>query len=105
MKAMVLHRLCQLTEGVLPLRMSDFPQPVPGDNDLLVRVSACAVCHTDLDEIEGRAPPPRLPIVLGHQIVGTVVSRGSKTSRFSIGERVGIAWIFSACGKCKFCLE
>jgi propanol-preferring alcohol dehydrogenase len=105
MKAMALHRLCQLTEGGLPLEMSDFPQPVPGDNDLLVRVSVCAVCHTELDEIEGRMPPPRLPIILGHQIVGTVVSRGSKASRFSIGERIGIAWIFSACGKCEFCLE
>ncbi|MCP4669389.1 MAG: alcohol dehydrogenase catalytic domain-containing protein, partial [Deltaproteobacteria bacterium] len=79
--------------------------PVPGEKEILVRVSACGVCHTELDEIEGRTPPPRLPVVLGHQVVGRVEKTGLKAKAFKRGDRVGIAWIFSACGTCKFCRE
>jgi propanol-preferring alcohol dehydrogenase len=105
MKAMVLNELWSLEENKTPLEFTDLPDPVPGGKEILVQVSACGVCHTELDEIEGRTPPPRLPVVLGHQVVGRVKQTGGRASGFEIGDRVGIAWIYSACGKCKFCLE
>jgi propanol-preferring alcohol dehydrogenase len=104
MKAMVLKELCRLDENQTPLELIELPDPVPGEKEILLEVSACGVCHTELDEIEGRTPPPRLPIVLGHQVIGRVVQVGSQASAFKIGDRVGVAWIYSACGKCKFCL-
>jgi len=70
-----------------------------------VKVSACGVCHTELDEIEGRTPPPNFPIVLGHEIVGRVEKTGTNADKFNIGDRVGIGWIYSTCQECKFCLE
>lgn len=103
MKAMILKALCDLQTEREPLQYTDVPDPNTGDNDLLVRISASGVCHTELDEIEGRTPPPRLPIILGHQVVGRVEVVGAKASRFKIGDRVGIAWIYSACGKCEAC--
>jgi len=103
-KAMVLHRLGSLAENKAPLALTGLPDPVPGEQEILVKVSACGVCHTELDEIEGRTPPPHLPVVLGHQVVGRVAASGSQARAFKIGERVGIGWIYSACGKCKFCL-
>ncbi len=104
MKALVLNRPCNLQTDRSPLVPADLPLPVPKENEILVKVSACAVCHTELDEIEGRTPPARFPIILGHQIVGRVEGSGRKAGEFRNGERVGIAWIHSACGKCKFCL-
>ena len=105
MKAMVLNKLCSLEENKTPLELISLPDPIPAEKEILVKVSACGVCHTELDEIEGRTPPPRFPVVLGHQVVGRVAKIGSKASTFKPGDRVGIAWIYSACGKCKFCLE
>lgn len=87
------------------LKLTELPTPVPSDNEILVKVSACAVCHTELDEIEGRMPPPRLPVIPGHQVVGRVVQCGAGAKKFAVGERVGIAWINSACGECEFCLS
>jgi alcohol dehydrogenase, propanol-preferring len=104
MKAMVLKALSRLDVNLFPLESMDLPVPIPAENEILVKVSACGVCHTELDEIEGRTPPPLLPIVPGHQVVGTVAATGNQAKNFQLGERVGIAWIFSACGKCKFCL-
>ena len=104
MKAMVLHELGRLVENKAPLKLTILPDPVPEEKEILVRVSVCGVCHTELDEIEGRTPPPRLPVVLGHQVVGKVEAIGSKASIFKVGDRVGIAWIHSACGKCAFCM-
>ena len=104
MKAMVLKRLCNLTDNRTPLELMELPVPVPGEKEILLKVSACGVCHTELDEIEGRTPPSQLPIVPGHQVVGRVESVGSKVSDIKTGDRVGVAWIFSACGACKFCL-
>ena len=104
MKAMVLNRLSSLQDHQNPLDPMELPVPSPAKEEILVRVSACGVCHTELDEIEGRTPPPRLPVVLGHQVVGRVEAMGSRTNTFKIGERVGIAWIYSVCGTCKFCL-
>jgi len=103
MKAMVLKKLSRLPENRQPLVYEEVPTPVPGPGEILVKVSACGVCHTELDEIEGRTPPPDLPVILGHQVVGTVADLGEGAGRFRIGERVGIAWIFSACGRCGFC--
>jgi propanol-preferring alcohol dehydrogenase len=103
LKAMVLNKLCNLKKNEQPLELIEIPVPKPKVKEVLIKISACGVCHTELDEIEGRTPPPRLPIVLGHQVVGKVVETGRKVSRFNIGDRVGIAWINSACGKCAFC--
>lgn len=104
MKAMVLTELCSLDANRSPLQLMELPDPVPAEGDILVKVSACGVCHTELDEIEGRTPPPHLAVVPGHQVVGRVAASGSSANLFRIGERVGIAWIYSACGSCKFCL-
>jgi len=104
MKAMILRQLARLPENETPLELAELPAPAPGEKEILVKVAACGVCHTELDEIEGRTPPSRLPIVLGHQVVGRVAESGSKAGRFKAGDRVGIGWIYSACGKCRFCL-
>ncbi len=105
MKAMVLNRIDRLTKGKKPLNLVDVPEPTLGDKEILVKVLACGVCHTELDEIEGRTPPQKLPIIPGHQVVGTVEETGSDSSPLKRGDRVGVAWIFWACGECKFCLE
>jgi propanol-preferring alcohol dehydrogenase len=88
-----------------PLIMEDVPVPEPGIDEILIRVSVCGVCHTELDEIEGRTAPPDFPVTLGHQVVGYVEEMGSSVHEFTIGERVGVAWIYSSCGKCEFCNE
>jgi propanol-preferring alcohol dehydrogenase len=103
MKAMVLKSIIKLPETGQPLELTDLPKPILKEHDILVKVSACGVCHTELDEIEGRTPPAKFPIVLGHQIIGRVEKAGNRAGRFKIGDRVGIAWIHSACGKCTFC--
>lgn len=100
MKAMVLRETSSIERE--PLRMEDLPDPVPGSEEILVKVSVCGVCHTELDEIEGRLQS-KLPVVLGHQVVGKVAALGSGAKRFQLGDRVGIAWIYSACGRCHFC--
>jgi alcohol dehydrogenase, propanol-preferring len=105
MKAMVIEKICNLNEDKEPLRLVDMPPPVMGDNEVLVKVSVCGVCHTELDEIEGRTPPPRFPVVPGHQIVGSVVKAGKYANIYKPGDRVGIAWIHSACGTCRFCRQ
>jgi propanol-preferring alcohol dehydrogenase len=102
MKAMVLKEISPIEKE--PLKMMDLSDPVPGLKEILVKISACGICHTELDEIEGRLPP-RLPIVLGHQIIGRVKELGSGVTKFNLGDRVGIAWINSACGECHFCKE
>lgn len=103
MKAMLLDRVTDLKADRHPLRLAEVPTPTPQPQEILVRVSVCGVCHTELDEIEGRTPPPHFPVVLGHQVVGTVEETGGAAHRFKIGDRVGIAWIHSACGSCSLC--
>ena len=100
---MLLEKICRLEDDRELLRFSEISDPSPAEKEILIRVSACGVCHTELDEIEGRTTPPRLPIVPGHQVVGTVAALGKNADRFKPGDRVGVAWIFSACGTCKFC--
>ena len=105
MKAMVLNRISSLEQNKTPLELTVLPDPVPRTREILIKVSACGVCHTELDEIEGRTPPPHFPVVLGHQVVGRVESLGDRASQFETGDRVGVAWIHSACGNCQFCLD
>jgi len=103
MRAMMLERIRDLEKTGEPLRMADVPDPEPAEDEILLRVTACGVCRTEIDEIEGRTPPPRWPVIPGHQVVGRVAERGKRALRFSSGERVGVAWIFSACGDCGHC--
>ena len=103
MKALVLNKISLIEEK--PLELVDFPDPVPGMGQIRVKVSTCGICHTELDEIEGRVPPSRFPMILGHEIVGRVDSLGKGAARFKLGDRVGIAWINWACGECSFCLK
>ncbi len=100
---MILREICALSENPNPLELVDLPVPSPGGGDLLVRVASCGVCHTELDEIEGRTPPPVLPVVLGHQAVGYVERVGEDVHEFQVGDRVGVAWIYSSCGTCSHC--
>ena len=102
---MVLHQLCRLEENPSPLKLTDLDDPIPKSGEVLLKVTACGVCHTELDEIEGRTPPPHLPVILGHEVVGRVESVTHKDSVFKTGDRVGVGWIFSACGTCRFCQE
>ncbi|MHC4749190.1 MAG: zinc-dependent alcohol dehydrogenase family protein [Planctomycetota bacterium] len=101
MRAMVLDRQSPIEEK--PLKLADLPMPAPSNNQILVKVSVCGLCHTDLDEIEGRLIPARLPIVLGHQVVGMVTDKGKAVTKFKTQERVGITWLYSACSTCSFC--
>ncbi|MGE5894219.1 MAG: zinc-dependent alcohol dehydrogenase family protein [bacterium] len=105
MKAMVLPRVMNLEEDKNPLEFCDIPIPIPKGKDILLKVLVCGVCHTELDEIEGRTPPTNFPIILGHQVVGRVEKAGDRASRFMPGDRVGVAWIYSACGKCTYCRQ
>src|SRR2546429_5426723 len=86
-----------------PLREADLPQPVAGPQGVLIRVHACGVCRTDLHVVDGELPDPKLPLILGHQIVGTVVATGEQVERFSRGDRVGVPWLGYACGACRYC--
>lgn len=105
MKAMVLNKVCDLMHDRAPLELVDLAVPQPKANEILIKVSCCGVCHTELDEIEGRAMPPTFPITPGHQVVGVVAGVGDEAKIFTRGDRVGVAWIFSACGKCSFCIN
>lgn len=105
MRAMRIHRLGTISSGNLPLEAARIPIPEPADADLLIRVHACGVCHTEIDEIEGRTPPASLPMTPGHQVVGSVVGQGQACKLGLMGQRVGVAWIHSACGECQWCLD
>ncbi len=100
MKAQVLSETSPVENQLL--RLTDIPIPEPETGEILVKVAACGVCHTELDEIEGRLKP-KLPIILGHEIVGRVAKTGTGARKYKICERVGIAWIHSTCGRCEFC--
>ena len=89
MKAMLLEKIVSMSETGEPLRPADVPVPEPGPGQVLIRLSACGVCHTELDEIEGRTPPPRLPVIPGHQAVGIVEEAGEGVARLKKGGRGG----------------
>jgi alcohol dehydrogenase, propanol-preferring len=112
MKAMMLESLGEVRPPHAPLQLAQQPEPDPAPGEVLLRVTRCGVCHTELDEIEGRTPPPHLPVVLGHQVVGTVMESSGLPLEaqqlavgLHIGQRVGVAWIASACGRCQYCLS
>jgi propanol-preferring alcohol dehydrogenase len=86
-----------------PLRDATVPRPAPGPGQLLLEVRACGVCRTDLHVVDGELPDPALPLILGHEIVGTVAERGPGTGRFALGDRVGVPWLGWTCGSCRFC--
>jgi propanol-preferring alcohol dehydrogenase len=105
MQAQVLEQTGPIRADARPLRLVEIPTPSPSDDEVLIRVHTCGVCHTELDEIEGRMPPTRLPMVLGHQVVGRIASLGDGVTNWLVGDRVGVGWIYSACGKCSYCRE
>lgn len=102
MRAMVLDNLGSLVENPRPLAAREVTRPLPAAGHVLIRVGACGVCHTELDEIEGRLPPSALPRILGHQVIGHVEA-GSDAHPGLLGARVGVAWIHHACGRCGAC--
>ena len=95
---MVLPRIVSLDDVDAPLELVELPAPEPGSGEILIRVAACGVCHTELDEIEGRAAPPRLPVVPGHEVVGRVAATGPDASKLAVGDRVGVGWIHASSG-------
>ena len=101
MKAMVLKEARPVEES--PLEMMEVPAPTPGPEEIRIRIRACGVCHTDLHEVEGDLPLPKLPLIPGHEIAGVVEGVGSEVVRFRVGDRVGVPWLYSTCGKCEFC--
>ena len=103
MRAWILRNVCDLRTEKKPLALVEVPLPEPSDREIRIRVLCCGVCHTELDEIEGRTPPTSFPMTLGHQVIGLVDKAGLKSTRFEIGDRVGVAWIYEACGKCEEC--
>jgi alcohol dehydrogenase, propanol-preferring len=104
-KAMVLARVAPLAANPRPLEWREVAPPEVKADEVLIRVRACGVCHTDLDEIEGRTPPSSLPRIPGHQIVGTIESTGAGVQGPVPGRRVGVAWLSRTCGHCRFCLR
>ncbi len=98
MKALIISKTASLADNPRPLQLVELEKPQPGEGQVLVKVSVCGVCHTELDEIEGRTPPPSLPVVPGHEVIGRVASLGKNTSRFDRGERVGVGWVYSSSG-------
>jgi propanol-preferring alcohol dehydrogenase len=103
MRAMQIKDFGPVVNGSTPLESAHWPDPTPAAGEILIRVSVCGVCHTELDEVEGRIRPPRLPVIPGHQVVGQVEALGDGADSFRRGDRVGVAWIYSACGQCVFC--
>jgi alcohol dehydrogenase, propanol-preferring len=101
MKAMVLDAFRPAAES--PLAMRDVPVPSVGPEDVLIKVRCCGVCHTDLHAVEGELPNANLPLIPGHEVIGIVERAGERAGRFRVGDRVGAAWLRSACGVCRFC--
>lgn len=95
---MILERCAPLDQVTHPLRLVDLPTPSPTEDELLIRVTACGVCHTELDEIEGRLTPSQLPIVLGHEVIGRVEAVGASVQSYQAGDRVGVGWIHHSSG-------
>ena len=98
MRAMLLRAVCSLDDVAEPLSLEDIPTPEVAPGEILIEVSVCGVCHTELDEIEGRTAPPSLPVVPGHEVVGRVAEVGDSCGRYSPGDRVGVGWIHHSDG-------
>lgn len=102
---MFLNGIRDLKTDHEPLQLVETIKPVPSGDEILLRVSCCGVCHTELDEIEGRTVPAKYPVIPGHQVIGYVEGIGAEATRFKIGDRAGVAWIFLSCGKCDYCMS
>ncbi len=100
MRVMILQRPCPVEQS--PLELTDLPIPSPSDDEVLLRVHACGVCHTDLHTVEGEISG-KLPVVPGHQIVGEVEQIGETVKEFRVGDRIGVPWLHHTCGECEFC--
>ncbi len=98
MRAMILPRIVSLGDVVTPLELADVRTPEPQTGEVRIRIAVCGVCHTELDEIEGRTAPPTLPVVLGHEVVGRVDRLGRGVTKLKEGNRVGVGWIHSSSG-------
>jgi propanol-preferring alcohol dehydrogenase len=103
MKAMVLKTAQTIEKN--PLELMEVPVPTPAQGEIRIKISACGICHTDLHTVEGELPLMKRLLIPGHQIVGRVEHRGEGAYRFQIGDRVGVPWLYSTCGKCEFCLK
>jgi alcohol dehydrogenase, propanol-preferring len=103
LKAMLLDGVKDLTKEKEPLDLTEVDIPTPGKDEVLLKILTCGVCHTELDEIEGRTPPSVYPMIPGHQVVGLVEETGGAAKMWQKGDRVGVAWIYSSCGDCEFC--
>src|SRR5438876_5027811 len=97
MHAMLCHR------PRAPLEWTEVPDPRPGPHELLIRVLACGVCRTDLHVVDGELPDAKLPVIPGHEIVGTVVELGPGVSEHQLGMRIGVPWLGGTCGHCRYC--
>ncbi len=86
-----------------PLQEVDLPVPAPGPEQILIRIHACGVCRTDLHVVDGELPDPKLPLIPGHEIVGTVAQKGERVERFGLDDRVGVPWVGYTCGVCRYC--
>lgn len=105
MKAWVIQQISNLEETQEPLQVVNMPVPEPTHGELLIQIKTCGICHTELDEIEGRTPPPHFPVVPGHQVIGVIEKHLGVRKDLKRGDRVGVAWIYNACGKCDLCLS
>ncbi|MCD6522074.1 zinc-dependent alcohol dehydrogenase family protein [Candidatus Calescamantes bacterium] len=103
MKAQILYKPDKIE--ALPLKFENIPIPEPVDDEVLVKVEYCGVCRTDLHLVEGEIVPPSYPVIPGHQIIGKVEKMGAKVKKWKKGDKVGIPWFYSSCGKCKYCLS
>lgn len=103
MKACLLRSIAPIETN--PLELADVPTPRPADGQVLIKVSVCGVCRTDLHVIEGELPERHLPIIPGHQVVGQVEQLGANVTRFRTGDRAGVPWLHQTCGRCEFCLD
>jgi propanol-preferring alcohol dehydrogenase len=99
MRAMVLEQPGR------PLKLTEMPVPTPAPEQVLIRVHTCGVCRTDLHVVDGELPHPKLPLILGHEIVGTVAATGTAVRQFQVGDRIGVPWLGFTCGACRYCRE
>src|ERR1043166_2967849 len=104
MKAALLYKPGSFNDASAPLVMEDIAIPECGPEDVLIRVTCCGICHTELDQIEGRVRSKAYPVVPGHQVTGVITGFGTNVKSFRKGDRAGLAWINSACGNCDYCL-
>ena len=105
MKSWVIDRINDLSVERTPLRLAEMPVPEPAVGQVLLKVKVCGICHTEIDEIEGRTPPSFYPVIPGHQVIGTMLQHRGSRNNLQLGDRAGVAWIYSSCGVCGFCLN